>query len=104
MKLNCLTGERQGYPSSMTYLMMFLNYCQTCYILPNMQRHPKPKEKDSDPLYTQYKAKEKLSTKEQVFIKRMLSVESLAGGVEFRENPYYDVTYYHNNKFDEMQE
>jgi len=51
LKLNNLTGERLGYPSSLTYLLMFINYCQSCHILPNMQKHPQPKDKDKDPLY-----------------------------------------------------
>ena len=37
LKANRLVGKKSGYPSSTTYLMMFINYCQTIYELPNLQ-------------------------------------------------------------------
>eukprot|EP00347_Sterkiella_histriomuscorum_P023895 403333015 len=74
LKLNCLTGKKYGYPSSMAYLLMLINQGQMFYILPNLQRAVTEEEKIKVEEYTQL---EKMTESERKFINNLLCERTL---------------------------
>ncbi|CDW88878.1 UNKNOWN [Stylonychia lemnae] len=74
LKMNQLVGEKEGYPSSITYLMMFINYCQQLYILPNLTKY----EKENDEIFQKFQTTEQLTEREKNFLNKIIVEKTLS--------------------------
>lgn len=75
LKVNGFVGEKRGYLSSTSYLIMLINYLQGQFLLPNFQDR---KQSEQTVMPTDYMNMERLTKEEMQKFKAMLTEENLS--------------------------